>query len=114
MRRTCVTARGSSLEDAQITSPPKQAYSPPDKKSRRMTGFIPTNCSEHEVISNLSTREAYTRMEAHINQDPDGNCCTFEADGRVKLWKATVLPVKLTKTKKSTIFFHAEGLNFEY
>ena len=95
-------------------SPPVQTYSPPEKTTRRMSGFKPANCSEHDVISNLSIREAYTRMTAHINQDPYWNCCTLEGDNEAILWKATVLPVMLTKTKNSTIFFHADGLHLKY
>ena len=105
---------GRITPPAAVVSPPKQTYSPPDKNTRRMSGYKPANCSEHDVISNLSTRKAYTRMTAYINQDLYRNCCTLEADNQVILWKAAVLPVKLTKTKNSTVFFYAEGLDFNY
>ena len=79
-----------------------------------MSGFKPANCNEHDVISNLIVREAYTRMTAHINQDPYWNSCTLEGDNKGILWKATMLPVTLTKTKNSTVFFYAEGLDLKY
>ena len=103
-----------SRKRSTALSPPDQTYSPPDKNTRKMPGYKPANCSEHDVISNLSTRKAYKRMTAYINQDLYRNCCTLEADNQVILWKAAVLPVKLTKTKNSTVFFYAEGLDFNY
>ena len=98
----------------KVTSPPTTTYSPPDKKTRRMSGFKPIDCNEHEVISNLSTREAYRRIEAHINEVPSLNTGTIEANNQVKLWKATGLPVKLTKTTENTIFFHSVELDLDY
>jgi len=89
-------------------------YSPPEKKPRRKSGYKPTDCKEHEVISNLSTRDAYRRIEAHINECPFLNTCTIEANNQVKLWKATGLPVKLTKTTQNTIFFYSVELNLDY
>ena len=62
------------------------------------------------MISNLSTRDAYRRMASYIDEDPGRNCCTFEADNQVKLWKATVLPVELTNTDVSITFFYNELL----
>ena len=102
------------FQDFLTVSPAVQTYTPPEKSTRRMSGFKPANCSEHDArVSNLSTREAYTRMIAHINQDPHWNCCTLEADNQVIFWKATVLPVKLKKTNNSTVFFYAEGLELK-
>ena len=95
-------------------TPVFQTYAPPEKTTRRMSHFTPANCNEHDVISNLSTRKAYICMTAYINQDPYRNCCTLEGDNQVILWKATVLPVKLTKTKNNTVFFYAEGLDLKY
>lgn len=111
--QSSVRDAGSSDED-ELTSPPMMTYSPPEKKTRRMSGYKPTNCNEHEVISNLSTREAYRRIEAHINEVPSLNTCTIEANNQVKLWKATGLPVKLTKTTQNTIFFHSVELDLDF
>lgn len=82
-------------------------------KVRTILGYKPTNCGEPEdVISNLSTRDAYRRATAHINEDPDRHCCTIEADKVVKLWKAIELPVKLTKADRSMTFLFASGLKY--
>ena len=102
------------FQHSKFRSPADQTYSPPEKNTKKLPGFTPSNCSEHGVISNLGTREAYRRMIAFINQDPYWNCCTFEDHNKVILWKASVLPVKLTKTKNSTTFFHAERLDLKY
>lgn len=91
-----------------------QEYSPPDKVKKK-SGYKPTNCAEEEVISNLSTREAYRFATAYINEDRSKNCCTIEADNAVnmvKLWKATELPVKLTKADRSMTFLYAKGLKY--
>ena len=89
---------------------PKQQYSLP-AKVKKMSGYKPTNCGEPEdVISNISTREAYRHATAHINKDPRQNCSTIEADNSVKLWKATELPVKLTKADRGMTFLYAGGL----
>ena len=101
------------IRDPRTISLPKTTYSSPDKKARRMSGYKPTNCNEHEVISNLSTREAYRCIEAHIKEVPSLNSCTIEANNQVKLWKATGLPVRLTKTTESTIFFHSVELDLD-
>jgi len=95
---------------ATFYTPPKTNYSPPEKKLRRKSGYKPTDCKEYEVISNLGTRDAYRRIEAYINECPSLNTCTIEANNQVKLWKATGLPVKLTKTTQKTIFFHSVEL----
>lgn len=102
------------FEEGWKVSPAVQTYSPPEKSTKRLYGFKPANCSEHDArVSNLSSREAYTRVIAHINQDPHSNCCTVDADKQVIFWKATVLPVKLKKTKE-TVFFYADGLELKY
>lgn len=89
---------------------PKQQYSLP-AKVKKMSGYKPTNCGEPEdVISNISTREAYRRATAHIKEDPYKNCSTIEADNAVKLWKATELPVMLTKAERGMTFLYAGKL----
>ena len=99
---------------AEFTSPKRQEYSPPYKVKKK-PGYKPTNCTEEEVISNLNTRDAYRFATAYINEDRSNNCCTIEADNAVnmvKLWKATELPVKLTKANGSMTFLYAVGLKY--
>lgn len=89
-------------------------YGSPKKTNNRISGWKPANCIEYRVISNqLSVREASTCMTDYINQDPESNCCTLEADNKLTLWKATVLPVKLTKTKESTTLVYNKALEVE-
>lgn len=68
------------------------------------------------MISGLSTRKAYRRAEDHIDEDPYNNCCTIEDydDTGLKLymWKATELPVKLTKDRSSTTFLCFKELKY--
>ena len=80
----------------------------------RMPGFIPTNCGEPTtVISNEGSRDVYRRMTVYIDEDPDRNCCTIDNDNVLKLYKATELPVKLTKADSRTTFFCSEHLDLE-
>jgi len=91
-----------------------QKYSPPDRIKRK-PGYRPANCGEPKhMISDLSTRTAYRRATDHIDEDPYNNCCTIEADIGLKLymWKATELPVKLTKDRRSTTFLCFKELEY--
>ena len=97
----------------------RQKYSTKSKKIKRKIGYRPANCGEPEdVISNLSTRAAYTHAADHIDEDPYNNCCTIghEDDYGVKLctWKATELPVKITKdgTTVTTTFLYFKELEY--
>ena len=77
----------------------------------RKHGYIPTNCGEPiAVISNESTRNVYRSMSIYIDEDPEKNCCTIDTDNVLKLYKATELPVKLTKADRTTTFFCSEDL----
>ena len=101
------------MSDLSSSEPVK--YSSPNKIKRK-SALIPTNCGEpKDVISNLSLRAAYRRATAHIEQDPYSNCCTITVDSahEVKLWKATELPVKLTRTSdRSMTFLYAKELKY--
>ena len=92
-----------------------EKYASPNKIKTK-SALIPTNCGEpKDVISNLSLRAAYRRATAHIEQDPYNNCCTLTVDRghEVKLWKATELPVKLTRTSdRSMTFLYAKELKY--
>lgn len=93
-------------------------YSTKSKKIKTKPDYRPTNCGEPEdVISNLGTRTAYTRAADHIDKDPYKNCCTVidhEDDNGLKLymWKATELPVKLTKNESNTTFLCFKELEY--
>ena len=95
----------------------RQQYSSPDKIKTK-SSYIPTNCGEpKDVISNLSLRDAYRRATVYIDEDPYNNCCTIEAASEFKLylWKATDLPVKITKDKSassSTTFLYFKELEY--
>ena len=93
-----------------------QKYSGKSKKIKTKVGYRPANCGEPEdVISNLSTRTAYTRAADHIDEDPYNNCCTIEDDSgfkKLSIWKATELPVKLTKDETSTTFLYFKELEY--
>ena len=97
------------------TSSRKQVYSSPDKiKVKR--GYRPTNCGEpKDEISCLTSRDAYRAASDYIDGDPYNNCCTAEEDGesvKLYLWKATELPVKLTKGTSSTVFLYFKELKY--
>ena len=97
-----------------IPSIESQKYSSPDRIKTKAK-YRPTNCGEPEkVISNLSKTAAYKRATDHIDEDPCNNSCTIEADSELKLylWKATELPVKLTKDKSSTTFLCFKELKY--
>jgi len=80
----------------------------------RKHGYIPSNCGEPTaVIPNLSTRNVYRGMSIYINEDPTKNCCTIDDGDVLKLYKATELPVKLTKADRTTTFFCSEELDLE-
>jgi len=95
-----------------------QKYSTKSKNIKTKPDYRPTNCGEPEdVISNLGTRRAYTHAANHIDEDPYNNCCTIighEDDSGVELymWKATELPVKLTKDKSNTTFLYFKELKY--
>lgn len=94
-------------------TPHRKEYSP--NNILKKPGYTPTNCGDPEyVISKLSTRDAYKRATAHIDEDRSKNCCTIETDNVVKLWKAAEIPVKLTKADRSVsvTFLCAEGLKY--
>ena len=99
------------------TSLQRQRYSSPDKIKTK-SSYIPTNCGEpKDVISNLSLRDAYRRATVYIDEDPYNNCCTIEGAGVFKLylWKATDLPVKITKDKSassSITFLHFKEMEY--
>ena len=81
----------------------------------RKPGYIPSNCGEPTaVITNESSRKAYRRMTAYIAKDTDRNCCTIDEDNVLKLYKATELPVKLTKADRKTTFFYSEYLDWKH
>lgn len=84
----------------------KQIYSPQDKIETKR-GYRPANCGEtRRVISDLGMRTAYRQATDYIDEDPNNNCCTIESDDdiwfKLYMWKATTLPVKLTKDKSMT------------
>ena len=80
----------------------------------RKPGYIPTNCGEPlAVISGKSTRYVYRHMSVYIADDPNRNCCTIGADDVLKLYKATELPVKLTKVARTLTVFCSEFLALE-
>ena len=86
-----------------------------DEVPLRMHGYLPTNCGKPTaVISNESSRKAYRRMTVYIDEDPDRNCCTIDDFNVLKLYKATELPVKLSKTDRRTTFFYSGDLNLKY
>jgi len=92
----------------------RTVYGSPDRVKTK-PDYRPTNCGEpKDVISNLSSRMAYRRATDHIDEDPLYNCCTIEAGSELKLylWKATELPVKLTKDKSSTTFLYFKELEY--
>ena len=104
-------------EDTQSRIPKHQLSQPkrhsPSDRIKTKSGYTPTNCGEpKDVISNISTRMAYRGATTHIDEDPYNNCCTIEADSELKLylWKATELPVKLTKADSSITFLYAKEL----
>jgi len=81
----------------------------------RKSGYIPTNCGEPTaLISNESGRELYRRVVFFIAQDPEKNCCTIDNDNVLKLYKATELPVKLSKDNRTTTFFHSKCLDWKH
>jgi len=82
----------------------------------RKPGYIPTNCGKPTaVISKESARGAYRSATGYINKDLSGlTCCTIDHDNVLKLYKATELPVKLTKADRTTTFFCSEDLDLEH
>jgi len=73
------------------------------------------NCGEPiAVISDKSTRDAYRDMSVYIDKDPGKNCCTIDAANVLKMYKATELPVKLTKADRTMTFFFSEDLELEH
>jgi len=96
------------------SSKSRSVYSSPDRIKTK-PAYRPTNCGEpKDVISNLSSRMAYRRATDHIDADPHNNCCTIETDSGLKLylWKATELPVKITKEKSDTTFLCFKELEY--
>lgn len=86
----------------------------PDIAPRKMNGYQPSNCGQPESErTGLSKREAYGAATAYIEKDIFHNCCTIEADNRVKCWKATVLPVKLKKVDRRITLIYSELLNLQ-
>ena len=103
----------SSDEDDHRRATERRDSSPDEfEVPLRKPGFIPTNCGEPTaVITNESSRKAYRRMTLYIDKEPEKNCCTIDHDNVLKLYKATELPVKLTKADHKTTFFHSEDLD---
>ena len=105
----------SEDDSSSLSSYGTTIYSSRPDRIKTKSDYRPTNCGEpKQVISNLSKRAAYRRATNHINEDPCNNSCTIEADSELKLylWKATELPVKLTKDKSSTTFLYFKELKY--
>jgi len=50
-------------------------------------------------------------MVFYIEKDPSGKtCCTIDAKNVLKLYKATVLPMKLANPDDGTFFFFSKDL----
>ena len=87
----------------------------PDTPPSKMKGYQPANCGEPEKeIAELSSREAYRATTGCIDKDPLHNCCTIEADNRVKLWKTSAKPVELEEAEKKIIFVFSENLHLQH
>ena len=102
------------MPKTKTTSKESAKYSSPDRIKKK-SNYRPTNCGQpKEVISNLGTRAAYRSATDHMDEDPCNNCCTIEGDSELKLylWKATEIPVKLTKDKSSTTFLYFKELKY--
>ena len=86
---------------------------PKNNPPRKKSGYQPSNCGEpvEESPEIQSSRDAYRIVAAYISNDPSKNCCTIGADNRVKMWKATELPVILEKADKSITFFCSEWMD---
>ena len=77
----------------------------PNFAPRGMKGYQPANCGDPEKeITGLSGREAYGEATRYIEEDPVNNCCTIEADNRVKCWKASAGPVELEEVDNKITF----------
>ena len=83
----------------------------PNIAPRKMKGYQPANCGDPEKeITGLSGREAYAEATRCIEEDPGYNCCTIEADNRVKCWKASTGPVELEEGDNKITFIYNEYL----
>ena len=77
-----------------------------------MKGYQPENCGDPEKeITGLNYREAYGEATRYIEEDPVNNCCTIEADNRVKCWKASAGPVELEEVDNKITFIYSEQLH---
>ena len=77
-----------------------------------MKGRQPANCGDPEKeINGTSYREAYREATRYIEQDLRHNCCTIEADNRVKCWKASTGLVKLEEVDNKITFIYNENLS---
>ena len=86
----------------------------PNIAPRKMKGYQPANCGEPEKeITGLSGREAYGEATRYVEQDPKHNCCTIEADNRVKCWKASTGPVELEEVDNKITFIYFELLHLQ-
>ena len=87
----------------------------PNTAPRKMKGYQPANCGDPEKeITGLSGREAYGEATRYIEQDPGHNCCTIEADNRVKFWKASAGPVELEEVDNKITFIYSEYLHLQH
>ena len=87
----------------------------PNFAPRKMKGYQPSNCGKPEKeITGLSDREAYRAATGYIDQDPFHNCCTIEADNRLKLWKASAKPVELEEADQKITFVFSENLHLQH
>ena len=85
----------------------------PGFEPRKMKGYQPANCGEpKEEITGISSRDAYGAATYYIEEDPERNCCTIEADN-LKCWKASAEPVELEEVDKKITFIYSEVLHLQ-